>query len=500
MLRLRKRKVEPWSRTAPSPYMTPSEKLRYARHKRAGVNDGQTIHNYDPKKYKIALRPRSPERDPTRGGTREVGLPIDPKTTRERIKESFLQSKLIIDDVLWRVHDKVDTVTGRKPNEAYLRQASKYFKHKHYPQSNDNADHEFSTLHKLKHQASMFIERSTTFAHFAQSLRQHSQNLADDGSEVGEQYPTLLHKPFPNFEGEYLNENDEESILLWINGTDEGEGVDLFKIISTAQLIKSNGANFDTRINNYHGPPPSPEPEPEKQQLQLQKQMQMQGQEEDVGALPEEMEPKRKYKDLIKYLGTELPGLYISKDFPSASPYFDRNNVSDYYEMQLIGEEHEEIDSKYDPEPPSWDADYYDARAEMILEKRSVPPGQSLILYLRSRGFDIYDIAIKIVHLDPEFLYKQTKRTMRNGYRVPEYWNMDETVLPKLRRAACAPLLRWEQPGALNCEGVPYPPLYKQAKAKLRERAVRRFVVNVLENHLCFRLFCGYRPHTDLIA
>jgi hypothetical protein len=343
-----------------------------------------------------------------------------------------------------------------------------------------------------------------TFAYFPQSLRQRSQNLHDDGSEIGEQYPVLLRKPFPNFKGEYLDEDDEESILLWISGTDEDEGPNLFKIISTAELIKSNGANFDTHIN-YHGvPPPSREPEPQKQQMrlqkQIQKQLQMQGQENDIGALPEEMEPKRKYKDLVKYLGTELPGLYISKDFQSTLPYFDRNNVSDYYEIQLIGEEHEAIDSKYDPEPPRWDANYYDARAEMILEKRSVPPGQSIVLYLRSRGFTIFDIALKIVHLDPEFLYKQTKRTMRNGYCVPEYWKMDETVLPKLRRAAPAPLLRWEQPGALNCEGLPFPPLYKQAKAKLRERAVRRWVSNVLENHLCYRLYCGYRPHTDLIV
>jgi hypothetical protein len=290
-----------------------------------------------------------------------------------------------------------------------------------------------------------------------------------------------------------MTDDEKHIISQWLSGAGEELGPDIFMVLTTAELVKLKGATIDTieRIKGYHGPPPSPEPEASEP-----------GEffdwiEEDV--------PRPKCKDLIRYLGMgSHSGFHLVKESNSDSTYLDPNNLSDYYNLPLIypdaqaAEEHDDVKNDGASGYGSDDSSHYDSTENIFRPPRSHPPAQSLILYLRSRGLDISEIAHKIAILDQDFLYTHESRVI-NGYRVPEYWDMNENVLEKLTKVARAPLEDWEVVGARDRFGKAYPVGYKVLQDRMRERGVRRLVCKTLENHLWYRCKRGGRPHTDII-
>jgi hypothetical protein len=291
-----------------------------------------------------------------------------------------------------------------------------------------------------------------------------------------------------------MTDEEKQIISRWLNGADEGLGPDIFRVLTTAELVKLKGATIDTieRIKAYHGPPPTPEPEASEP-------------EDLFDWIEEEDVPRPKCKDLIRYLGAgSHSGFHLVKESNSDSTYLDPNNLSGYYGQPLIYpdaqavEEHEEVNNDDKSECDSDDSSSYDSTENFFRPPRSHPPAQSLILYLRSRGLDIGEIAHKIAILDQDFLYTHESRIV-NGYRVPEYWDMNENVLEMLTEVARAPLEEWEVVGARDRFGKLYPEGYRVLKGRMRERGVRRLVSKTLENHLWYRCKRGERVHTDII-
>jgi hypothetical protein len=168
------------------------------------------------------------------------------------------------------------------------------------------------------------------------------------------------------------------------------------------------------------------------------------------------------------------------------------------YPDAQAAEEHEEVINENASDYDSDSSSHYDSTENFFRPPRSHPPAQSLILYLRSRGLGISEIAHKIAILGQGFLYSHESRII-NGYRVPEYWDMDDSVLEKLTKVARAPLEEWEVVGARDRFGKVYPEGYRVLKGRMRERGVRRLVCKTLENHLWYRCKRGERPHTDII-
>jgi hypothetical protein len=480
----------------PSLWMTPTQQLAYAHKERVESYQAEsspflTAMLYTGTGYTTTL---VNGRDVTRGHIwakkpnsqyRSRG-----RQAKDEIKNSLRHSKKNFDKIFDRTHDKFDKAADRKKNTIHS-QASKQ---QHNPRVVRLLDYKPSSL-GIKHRASMLMSKSKPFTNLTRSVTKHFHRTL-------ERVKSPISEPLNNSLYRYYEMNDEEKQLItqWLTEAGEDQALDLFNVLTTAELIGMKGATIDTieRIKTYHGPPPSPELKasvPEEPELL-----------EALDELEEEV-PRPKCKNLVQYLGTNHhSGFHLVKESDSDSTYLDPTKLSDFYNLPLIypdaqaAEEHKEVIKDDDPEDYDSDDSSSDegSREDQFRLPQSYPPAQSLILYLWGRGLNIDQIAHKMSILDHDFLNFHSHPVI-NGYRVPEYWDMDESVFDKVAEVARRPVEEWEVKGARDRFGKVYPEGYKVMKGRMRERGLGRLVRKTLENHLWHRCKKGERLHTDII-
>jgi hypothetical protein len=455
------------------------------------------------------------------------------KQTLQSSKENFgnilHQSRQGLSEVFRRPQHTTDNVLLRKKSNGNLRRFSK--DQAQNSEVNRLATHGSPSVGRLRRSASMFIEKNKTFNNISQYVSNRFEHLSNESN---------LHQP-------YMNPGKEQFIGSWIDNAHKGEenptAPNEFDVITTEELSKIGGLNINTvrKLHRYRGPPPSLADEMDDAERQREgdeapceeharqiddvdgqrEVIESQGEffEDGEGMLTndsreldliDEFEGEQTYrsvkrKDLVKFFGTtDTTGFRIIK--AAMTDYRHPTNRSDYYKMPLllpddIGlQEHEETDLP-DAHPINKN-DLIEAYQEVLNENiiplpTSLKPAHSLVLYLTSHGYDPVKIADNIKFIDPDFLNNASGRIYKGIY-IPEYLDVDDTVLPQLQEHAVAPFLYWEKPEFRLSNGQP---LSRHDVAELnreRDYDAHKFVRYIVENHLYYRMTRGRIPHTDI--
>jgi hypothetical protein len=402
------------------------------------------------------------------------------------VKNSLRHSKKNLHKIFDRAYDKFDTALHHKKNLS-KQQASEQ---QHNLRAVRLHEHKSTSLRVNHRASSMIISKSKSFIGLTRSVSKHLHRTLG-------RVTSPIPEPLRNSLYEYPEMNDDEKRIItqWLSNSGGEQALDLFNVLTTSELVRMKGATIDgiERIKTYHGPPPSPE----LKATEL---------EEPLNEIEEEAIPRPKCKDLVQYLGTNHSGFHLIKESDSDSTYLNPTNLSDYYDFPLIypdaqaAEEDEQVTKDDDPE--GYDSDvtssFESSREVQFRLPQSYPPAQSLILYFRGCGLTLDEIAHKISILDPDFLYSHSSPFI-GGYRVPEYWDTDDSVFEKVAELARRPIEEWEVEGARDRFGKVYPETYKVLKGRMRDRGLTRLVRKTVENHLWHRCKRGERPHTDII-
>jgi hypothetical protein len=271
----RRRKVAERKTMPPSPFMTPTQQLNYARKKR------QERYAEEHPEFLTAMRyhgtgftttwGRDPNerahrtfvngREVTRGSIwvatsndQHRGRGRRPQTKFEQVKKSLRRSKRQFDKIFDRAHGKLDKATHRKKSNGQLAP-----KQQHNPRVVRLLEHKPSSL-GLRHRASIFMSKSKSLGNLTRTVNTVTKRLY----RPFERTTTAIADPIHTFYDDYDNMTDEEKHIIaqWLSGASSGLGPDVFKVLTTAELLRLKGATIDTveRIKTYRGPPSSPEP------------------------------------------------------------------------------------------------------------------------------------------------------------------------------------------------------------------------------------------------
>jgi hypothetical protein len=485
----------------PSPYMTPTQQLAYTRKKRAEQYQEEnppflTAMRYNGTGFTTTF---VNGRDVTRGhiwgeNPKDQYRSWNRRAKFNGVKDSLHHSKKALHKVFDRAYDKFDTAAHHKKNPSKQQAAEQ----QHNPRAVRLREHKSASL-GVNHRASMLISKSKFFIGLTRSVSKHLHRTL-------ERVTSPISEPLRNSAYEYPEMNDDEKQIItqWLSDSGDEQAPDIFNVLTTAELVRMKGATIDSieRIKTYHGPPPSPE----LKATELEEFLDEIKKGEPLDEIEEEAIPRPKCKDLVQYLGTNHSGFHLIKESDSDSTYLNPTNLSDYYDLPLIypdaqaAEEDEQVIKDDDPE--GYDSDvtssFESSREDQFRLPQSYPPAQSLILYFRSCGLTLDQIAHKVSILDHDFLYSHSSPFI-GGYRVPEYWDMDDSVFEKVAELARRPIEEWEVDGARDRFGKVYPETYKVLKGRMRDRGLTRLVRKTVENHLWHRCKRGERPHTDII-
>ena len=423
--------------------------------------------------------------------------------SKEKVDELFQEPKQNLDDMLSRVRNTITKVSLRKTSYGNIREVSKQITQT--PRSDRTDNHGVSSPSRLKRQASMFL---TTTKSISNNLRNFISNIFPRPAT-----PDPVYYPIVTYD---MPEEQMEGISRWVNNAHEGEedptNRDLFKVITTAQLLKMKGADMDTveRLRHYRVPPSTPVPQENREALaaalETDREEQLDGEEPYLEELEEEYEIPPKHKDLIKYLGLESNSLHIMKDPTHA--YDDPANLSDYYKISVNCSDEDLLEELEDLKIPRWegpeaDPDYnprdYDrpARTDWMQPPRTHKPSHSIILWLWSRGHSHHKIVQTIQLLDPSFLHDFSGHVWK-GLFIPEYTEMTDGIIEKLRVLAPAPLHEWEVPGALDRHGKEFTDTYKDLRNQQCIDNLMKFTERVITNHFFYRIRRCYISYGDI--
>jgi hypothetical protein len=136
--------------------------------------------------------------------------------------------------------------------------------------------------------------------------------------------------------------------------------------------------------------------------------------------------------------------------------------------------------------------------ATQFRPKRSHLPAQSLLLYLHGKGEFIPSTVCKLSTLSPTFLYNSTSPWW-NGYRIPEYWQFDDSIAKKIFEIAKRDLEEWELASARDRMGRTYPKAWKDSKRRLSEAALRKWCLRIVESFFYWRLQDGMVLNIDVL-
>jgi hypothetical protein len=423
--------------------------------------------------------------------------------SKEKVDEVFQEPKQNLDDILSRAQNTIAKVSLRKTSYGIIREISMPIPQT--PRSDRTDNHGVSSPSKLKRQASMFLTTSQSISNnFVNFVKNRFPRPAT---------PDPVYYPIVTYD---MPEEQMEAISRWISNAHEGEedptNRDLFKVITTAQLLKMKGADMDTieRLHRYHGPPSTPVPEENHEAPtaapEADGEEQLDGEEPYLEELEEEYEIPPKRKDLIKYLGLESTSLHIMKDPTYA--YDDPANLSDYYKISVNCSDEDLLEELEDLKIPRWegpeaDPDYnprdYDrpARTDWMPAPRTHKPSHSIILWLWIRGHSNHKIAQTIQPLDSYFLYDFSGHVWK-GLFIPNYTEMSNEIIEKLHALAPASLHEWEVPGALDRHGKEFTDTYKDLRNRQCIRNLMVLIEKVITNHFFYRIRRGHIPYGDI--
>jgi hypothetical protein len=424
------------------------------------------------------------------------------KSFKETVDEILQEPKQNLDNVLSRAQSTIKKVRFQKTSDDHIRQLSKSVLHA--PQSDRTPNHGISSPFRLKRQASMLFR--TTMSN------SNNLNTFITSKVPRSSTPEIVYYPIVTYD---MSEEQMAGIYRWIINAHEGEedplDRSLFKVITSAQLLRMKGADMDTieRLHRYHGPPSTPVPEGEPEVCAIASEAseeQHDGEQPYLEELEEENERQPKHKDLVKYLGLESDSLHIMKE-PTCS-YIDPANLSDYYRVPIINTDDDLLEELEDLKIPSWegpeaDADHnprdYDrpARTDFMPAPRAHKPSHNIVLYLWNRGYSNFEIASMIQPLDPNFLYNFSGWVWK-GLFIPEYFEMTDEKIGKLKELAPAPIREWEMLGEMDGHGEEFTTTYKNLRNRQQTRNLMIFVEKIIGNHFSYRIRRGYIAYPEI--
>lgn len=456
------------------------------------------------------------------------------KQTLQSSKENFgnllHQSRQGFSEVLHLPQHSTDKVLLRKKSHGDLRKLSK--KQAENPEVNRLATtHGSPSIGRLRQSASMFIEKHKTLNNISQFVSHRFEHPSNDAT---------IHQPS-------MSPEKKESIGIWIENAHEGEEnptvPNAFDVVTTEELSKIGGKNINSvrDLHRYRGPPPSlaDEMDDAERQREIDEARReeharqagfVDGQGEvtrsqaeffGIGEgmftkdneeldLIDELEEEQTYrpvkrKDLVKFFGTtDDTGLRIIK--AAMTSYRHPTNLSDYYKMPLLlpedfaFQEHQDIDL-----PDTHSINEYDLTEirEAVLNFNFIPPpnhlkpAHSLVLYLTSHGYDPAKIADNLKLIDPDFLNNASGRVYKGIY-IPDYLDMDDTILPQLQKHDVTHFLDWEKPGFHLSNGQPISSCYLAELDSQRDYCAHKFARYVVENYVYYRMTKGRIPHRKI--